>query len=192
MSQPAEARDSGARSPIKLTYADYAELPSDGKRYQILDGELNVTPAPIPRHQQVVGELHLLLAPVLRQTGQVFISPIDVLLGDHNILQPDIVYIGHERAHILGPKNIQGAPDLVVEVLSASTRRVDVLVKSAIYARHKVPSYWIADPDLDRLEIHQLDDDGAYQQTRLYQSPQVAEPPDYPELHIPLKQVFDR
>ena len=177
--------------PIKLSIDEFMELPNDGKRYEIIDGELLVTPAPIPRHQRVSRNLQTILILALQKTGQgeVFDAPIDVVLDDHTVVEPDLLFIRTERLHIIGEKNIQGAPDLVVEILSPSTRRTDVLIKSATYAKFGVPSYWIADPDLDRLELYRLQGP-AYALVATVSSPAVARPEELPGLEIPLAEVF--
>ncbi|MHB8879399.1 MAG: Uma2 family endonuclease [Myxococcaceae bacterium] len=176
---------------FKLTVDEYMELPNDGKRYQILDGELDVTPAPSPRHQKISRKLQVILMRALEETGlgEVYNAPIDVILDKHNVIQPDLVFIRKERMEMVGPKNIQGVPDLLVEILSPSTRRTDVLVKSRIYASFGVPSYWIVDPDLDRLELFRLEA-GTYVSAGLYSSPAVVTPAEFPGLEIPLAKVF--
>ena len=140
---------------FKLTIDEYAELPNDGKRYQLLDGDLDVTPAPSPFHQTVSRRLQFILMQALEETGEgaVFNAPIDVVLDRTSVVQPDLVFIRREQFHIVGEKNIQGVPDLVVEILSPSSRRTDALLKSRLYASFAIPSYWIVDPDLDRLVV---------------------------------------
>ena len=176
---------------IKITYEEYAELPNDGKRYQVFDGVVDVTPAPVPRHQAISGELELILILGLdrKGLGKTYHAPIDVLLGKHDIVQPDIIFIRKERMKIIKPKFIEGAPDLVIEILSPSTRRTDVLLKSAIYARFAIPSYWIADPDLDRLEVYRLEG-GTYVSEGTYAAPAIVRPSAFPGLEIPLAEVF--
>lgn len=132
----------------KLTYADYAALPDDGKRYELIDGELFLNPSPLPIHQTVV----LNIADVFRAHfrrhggGGVFVAPLDIVVSDAIVLEPDVIVVRHERAGIVGPKNIVGPPDLLVEVLSDSTRRRDEVVKRRIYETFGVDEYWIVDP----------------------------------------------
>jgi Uma2 family endonuclease len=105
---------------VVLTYRDYAALPDDGRRYEIHDGELSVTPAPSPRHQDVV----LNVATVLRAhvaahgLGKVYVAPIDVILGDTTVVQPDVVYVAADRIALVTARGLEGAPTLVVEILS--------------------------------------------------------------------------
>src|SRR5829696_4755988 len=134
--------------PVRLTYTDYLLFPEDGRRHEILDGEHYVTAAPFLRHQALVVELAAALHPFIRSNklGRLFVAPADVVLSRHDIVQPDLVFISTERLHILTERNIQGAPDLVIEILSESTRRTDGGVKLATYERFGVRECWLADP----------------------------------------------
>jgi Uma2 family endonuclease len=137
------------QTSTKLTYEDYAAIPDDGRRHEILDGEHYVNPAPSSYHQIVLTNLlvPLVLYAEEHQLGRVLPSPIGVVLADHDIVQPDIVFIRAERAHIVEHKYIVGAPDLAVEILSDSNRRYDVRIKYDRYQRGGVREYWIVDPD---------------------------------------------
>jgi Uma2 family endonuclease len=170
---------------IKLTLEDYNVLPNDGKRYEIVDGELYVTPAPSTRHQGISIRLTSRLFRVLDEGGQgrLFNAPIDVVLNEHNIVQPDIVYIKNENRSIIEEKYIKGPPDMVVEILSPSTRRTDVIVKAALYAQFGVPAYWIVDPDLEQIETHSLQH-GTYASTGTFRRPERLKLPDYPEIDL--------
>src|SRR5579885_1440196 len=103
----------------KLTYEDYILFPEDGQRHEILDGEHYVTPAPTLHHQDAIGNLFLKLAPFVREhrLGKVYLSPADVLLSEHDVVQPDLFFVSNERRAILTEANAQGAPDLVIEIL---------------------------------------------------------------------------
>src|SRR5438093_1516668 len=107
----------------KLTYADYAKMPADGFRHEIIEGEEYMTPAPNLDHQAVVGNVFRLIANhvAARKLGRVFVAPTDVILSEHDIVEPDVVFVSDKHLSILSDKNIQGAPDLVIEVLSPST-----------------------------------------------------------------------
>ena len=144
-----------------LTYRDYEALPADGRRYEILDGELSVTPAPVPRHQRVSGALHLLLSPYVaaRRLGEVLYAPVDVILADTTIVQPDLVYLDLTRAHLVSDRGIEGPPTLVIEILSPSTTRIDRGIKTDLYRRYGVPYYWIVDADARTVEAYGLADD---------------------------------
>lgn len=146
--------------PVRLTYDDYCALPDDGRRYEILDGDLYMSPAPIPLHQRIVLNLAAELRVHVRshRLGEVFVSPIDVLLSENDIVQPDLVFVARERRDIVSATNIKGSPDLHVEVLSPSNTQRDVNDKRSIYARCAVNWYWILDPDKGTLtELQRVD-----------------------------------
>lgn len=176
----------------RITVADYRALPDDGKRYELIEGDLDVTPAPGTRHQRVAGRVFVALdAYAERVGGEALITPIDVVIDEHTCLQPDVIYVAPGNAEIVGEELVEGPPDLVVEVLSPSTRRKDVLVKSRLYARFGVPACWIFDPDLDRLEAFVLEA-GTYRLALQASTPDVVEPPGAPGLQLDLKRVFGR
>jgi len=140
----------------KLTYEDYLELPDDGNRYEIIDGELFLNPAPVPRHQRIVGSLFFALHRHFLDEGggEVLLAPTDVLLGTGNVVQPDLVVVAAANAAIVKEKNISGAPDLTIEVLSEGTRRRDEIAKRKLYEQAGVSEYWIVDPELETVKIH--------------------------------------
>jgi Uma2 family endonuclease len=139
----------------RLTYDDYVKLPDDGKRYEIIDGELYVNPAPVPRHQFIIAVINAAFVNYAREHGgRVAGAPIDVLLGDDRIVQPDVIFIKNERASIIGPKNIQGPPHIVVEVLSDGTRRYDEIQKRKLYESSGVDEYWVVDPEIELVKLY--------------------------------------
>lgn len=146
------------QTTTRLTYEDYVKLPDDGNRYEIIDGELYVNPSPVPRHQDIVFNT----ASAFRQYfkthggGKAYISPLDVILAEDAIVEPDIIVIKTERASIVDKKNLKGAPNLVVEVLSDGTRRVDEVKKRKLYERFGVDEYWIVDPEVELVKIYRL------------------------------------
>jgi Uma2 family endonuclease len=146
---------------VILGYRDYAALPNDGRRYEILDGELSVTPAPSVDHQIVLANLFRILDAHVRarNLGIVLFAPLDIILTDANIVQPDLIYLDHERMSRSSRRGIEGAPTLLVEVLSPGTTGVDRNVKRALYARQGVPFYWIVDPEARTLEAFRADGD---------------------------------
>ena len=141
-----------------LTYQDYAALPDDGRRYEIHEGDLSVTPAPGSKHQivstRLVAALHVHVE--ARSLGVVVAAPFDVILSDRTIVQPDIVFIATDRVGRISERGVEGAPTLVVEILSASTRETDRDAKLRLYASHGVPWYWIVDPDARVVEGYRL------------------------------------
>ena len=142
------------RPNVKFTYADYRNAPED-KRYELLDGELVVSPAPKEVHQRVLGNLYLELSLFVRErhVGRVYLSPFDVVLTDTDVVQPDLLFVSNERAGIVTEDNARGGPDLVIEILSPSTAERDLTFKRALYARHGVTEYWLVDTDARTIEV---------------------------------------
>jgi Uma2 family endonuclease len=151
-----------ATQRVVLTYEDYAALPNDGRRYEIHDGELSVTPSPGTPHQEIIGNLYVVLRQhVDRQGfGKVFVSPLDVILSNTTVVQPDLLYVEPARSALISQRAIEGAPTLAVEVISPSTPKIDRNTKFRLYARYQVPYYWIVDPEARTIEAYQLVDAG--------------------------------
>ena len=146
-----------------LTYADVQAMPPDGNRYEIIDEELVVSAAPNKKHQRWSYLLTRMVGNVVDdgQLGEVYTAPVDVRLfpgRDTPIVQPDLIFIRSDRLHIFGSDLVEGAPDLVVEILSPSTRTLDLTRKAQLYAEAGVPEYWVADPDEPSLRIYALRD----------------------------------
>ena len=143
-----------------LTYADVQALPPDGHRYEVIDEELVVSAAPNKKHARWSGMLFDLLREREKAgLGEAYHAPVDVRLfpdRDTPILQPDLLFIRRERLPIFGPDLIEGAPDLVVEILSPSTRTLDLTRKAQLYAEAGVPEYWVADPDEPAFRLYAL------------------------------------
>lgn len=141
---------------FKFTYEDYRTAPPD-KRYELLNGDLAMTPAPDLEHQRVQLRLGRRLAQFIEEQalGELFIAPCDVVLSDTDVVQPDLLFVAREREHLLsGGDNIRGAPDLVIEILSPATADRDRGYKRALYARHGVAEYWLVDPAARTIWIH--------------------------------------
>ena len=132
---------------VRLRYQDYAKTPDD-ERYELIDGELIMSASPNLPHLRNQTKLGYFIVQFvnLNDLGEVFYSDADIVLSESDVLKPDLSFVSKERAHILTYANIQGAPDLVVEILSPSTARRDWGVKRELYAKHGVKEYWIADP----------------------------------------------
>jgi len=178
--------------PIRLTYDDFCALPDDGRRYEILDGDLYMSPAPVTLHQIAVGKLYRKLGDFVEdcRLGIVFVAPYDVILGKHDVVEPDLVFVSTARRSIITSKNIQGAPDLLIEVLSPSTADRDTRDKRNIYARCGVPFYWIVDPD--RRSVLELQLVGsAYAPVAELTSPATFKPTLFPGLAIELESLWD-
>ena len=185
----------GAPAKLALTYEDYVELPNDGKRYEILDGELFVTPAPSTKHQRILGNLHLLLGAYARSSrvGEVLLAPCDVLLARHDIVQPDLLFVARERTALIEAANVKGAPDLLVEVLSPTTRRTDERTKRDRYRATGVAEYWLVDPELETIKVYRWAGEAALAEPKLFELERgdVLTTPLLPGLELPLKVVFE-
>ena len=146
---------------IKFTVDDYMTTP-DEKRYQLLDGELILAPSPIPKHQACILVIGMALLQFIttRELGKVWVAPLDVVLSRYDVFQPDILFVSNSRAGIITEANIQGAPDLLVEVLSPGTARYDRGYKRTLYGRHGVLEYWLVDPEAETVEVLTLEDNG--------------------------------
>jgi len=178
---------------VLLTYADYAAIPNDGRRYELHEGEVSVTPAPGTRHQLVIGNLYLGLRLHVEAhgLGLVLLSPVDCILSDTSVVQPDLVYVEGSRVTAVSSRGIEGPPSLVVEVLSPSTIQIDRSVKGQLYAKHRVPYYWIVDPERRTVEAFELSGDGYRSAGRLEGDAARALPP-FPELALDPAAIWPR
>ncbi len=176
-------------SGLKLTYEDYAQIEEDGRRHEILDGAHYVNPAPTPRHQTVSRRIQFQLYEQLERTGraEVYNAPIDVELSRFDIAQPDLVVVSRARAAIVTESRILGTPDLLVEILSPSTSKVDRGLKRERYAKAGVPEYWIVDPRERVVEQFVLGDG----ELRLReQARERIVPAVFPDVAVDLTQVW--
>jgi len=174
------------------TYEDYLKI-SDDKRYEVINGRLYEMPAPTPWHQRILKRLLNILtgfAELKESRGEVLPSPIDVVLGDRYVLQPDIVFISKESLGIIGEKAITGPPDLVVEIISPATVRRDTVVKKEIYERFGVREYWIVYPGERAVEVWVLNDKGKYELFSVAEGEGKVKSKVLEELEVGLKEVF--
>jgi Uma2 family endonuclease len=142
---------------VRLTYDDFLLFPDDGKRHELIDGEHFVTPSPNIRHQTILGNLHFLMRAWLEQhpVGRVFMAPLDVVFTQFDVVEPDLLFVSKDRAaDILTVKHVTGAPDIVVEIGSPSTRKRDETIKRRLYERSGVSEYWVVDPDLEVVRVY--------------------------------------
>ncbi|WP_144440508.1 Uma2 family endonuclease [Limnochorda pilosa] len=139
---------------VALTYDDYRRMP-EGERYELLEGDLQLTPAPSPLHQRVSRRIQAALNDHVEKhgLGEVFNAPIDVVLSHTTVVQPDVLFIARERAGIVGAESISAAPDLVIEILSPSSTMRDQVTKRRLYGRYGVREYWIVDPEARSIEV---------------------------------------
>ena len=174
---------------VRLTYEDYAKTPED-ERYELIDGELIMAAAPNELHQRLITRLirYFLIAEDLG-LGWVYVAPFDVVLSEYDVVQPDLLFVLRENAHIITEANVQGAPDLVVEILSPSTSRRDWNEKRDLYAKYGVKELWIADPD-ERVVWVMLLRDGEYEVVGKYGDTQTFGSPTLAGVAIDLREVF--
>jgi len=151
----------------RYTSADYRQLP-EGAPYELLRGDLVVTPAPSPSHQRVLRYLFRLFDRFVTEyeAGELFFAPIDVQLSEATVLQPDLVFVDRDRTALIGEQTLEGPPDLVVEVLSPASAHRDLTEKKRLYETHGVREYWIVDPDSQTVEVFENAEDGFVQAAR--------------------------
>ena len=178
------------RPRVKFTYEDYRNTPED-KRYELLDGDLLIIPAPRTSHQRVSIKLASRLQRFAEDSGigKIYVAPFDVVLSDTDVVQPDILFISRERADIITEENVRGAPDLVVEILSPTTADRDRTFKRSLYARHGVREYWLVDPDTKTVEVLALGEEG-FEAVGAYSPGLPVESPLLEGLRLLLDEVF--
>ncbi len=178
-------------STPKVTYADFLLFPDDGRRHELLDGEHVVTASPVPKHQRICTRLLYLLEQHLEThpVGVLYGGPVDLLLSDVDVAAPDIVFVSNERALIVGEKNLQGAPDLVVEVLSPGTKRRDLGVKRDLYERSGVGEYWVVDPVAQTVAVY-CRIGGRFREPRLYATTALIASAIFPGLELSAIHIF--
>ncbi len=174
----------------KYTYEDYLKTPDD-KRYELIGGELIMTPSPITKHQRISRELAFSLLQFVKEKklGEVFYAPFDVYLDSENVVQPDILYVSQGRLSIIGEKNIQGVPDITIEIISESSAYRDLVQKKRLYARFGVKEFWVVIPEQETVDIYALKD-AMYELRKTYATSDLLESAILPGLQIPLKEIF--
>ena len=181
--------------PVRFTYEEYRTAPPD-KRYELLDGDLVMGPAPNLKHQDVQSRLGRRLAQFIeeRALGKLFFAPCDVVLSDTDVVQPDLLFVSSARGHLLsGGENVRGAPDLVVEILSPATAERDRGYKRVLYARHGVAEYWLIDPEAATVWVHRLRDrlrDGSLALAHTFGREQTLRSPLLAGFEVELDDVF--
>jgi Uma2 family endonuclease len=188
-----EGLDSMSQNLIKKpvwTYEDYCVLPQDLNRHEIIEGDHIVTPSPGTRHQIILGSLLYFLESHVRtyELGTVLAAPMDVLLAPTSVVQPDLLFIRKERDSIITEPNIEGPPDLVVEILSPSTAAIDRDGKMALYAKYAVPHYWIVDSIRLTLETYELEATH-YSLVAQFGKDEIARSSLFPGLEIPMAEL---
>jgi Uma2 family endonuclease len=179
------------RRPPPLTYDEYRLLPDDGKRYELMDGDLFVSPAPSTRHQTVSRRLQFALMQALEVPGiaQVFNAPCDVIFEPTSVVQPDLAIVSAARAHLITARAIEGVPEVLVEILSPGGSDRDEHLKKRLYERHGVPEYWLVEPEHGFISVWRIDG-GSYGLRARYDRASTLEHPDFPTIKITLLGVF--
>ena len=174
----------------KLTYADYLKT-SDESRYELLNGELVMAPAPLLYHQFILRKLLNAMSDHVdeQKLGELFCSPADVVLSDTDVVQPDILYVSSQRSHILTRENVRGAPDLVVEILSPATAERDRTFKLDLYAHHGVKEFWIVDTDANTITVL-LQGECRFEVSGIYGVGQTLRSPTLAGFSVTLEEIF--
>jgi Uma2 family endonuclease len=146
----------------QLTYDDYVLFPEDGQRHEIIDGDHYMTPAPRTKHQKVSINLSASMHSFVKEhsLGLVFAAPCDVILSSKNVVQPDLIFVSTACTSIVTEDNIQGAPDIVIEIISERTRKKDEIIKRKLYERFGIREYWLLDPELETVKIYRRAEHG--------------------------------
>lgn len=179
--------------PAKLTVEDYMLFPDDGKRHERIDGDHYVTPSPNTKHQITSSNLHRMLSAFVQEKkmGRVFTAPCDVILSEVDVVQPDLLFISSARASILTEANVQGAPDLVIEIVSDSTRKVDEITKRKRDEHFGVQKYGVVDPVLETVKVYRMTDKGYARAAELTnESKDCLTTPLFPGLQLSLAEIF--
>ncbi len=181
----------GAEVIPKLTYEEFRRLPEDGRRYELIHGEVLLTPSPNVGHQAALRNLSTSLVNYLAKNplGQIFFAPLDVRLGADTALQPDLIFISKDRAGIIQEDFIMGPPDLVAEILSPSTAAHDRATKLQIYAEAGVNEVWLIDPRARTVEILKRQGN-KYLFDVILAANQVLSSGLFPAWQLPLNELF--
>jgi Uma2 family endonuclease len=174
----------------KYTYQDYCQLPKE-VRAEILEGELVMSPSPFRKHQRISREIEFRLCQWVEKhhLGEVYDAPFDVVLSPHNIVQPDLLYISKERQELLTEANVQGAPDLIIEILSSKDKKRDTITKKAIYEKYGVKEYWVVDPDAEVVSVFILEGD-VFKKREIYTRNQILKSAFLPGFSLMLEEIF--
>ena len=179
---------------VAFTYEDYLLFRDDGNRHELIDGDHFMTPAPSTKHQRVSINLSTLLKNYLVQhpIGTGFTAPCDVVLSNIDVVQPDLLFVSAARTSLITEQNIQGPPDLVIEILSETTRKTDEIVKRKLFERYGVAEYWIVDPELEIVKVYRPTDQGYARVEELaHEAEGRLSTPLLPGLDIPLSEIFE-
>jgi Uma2 family endonuclease len=184
--------DMGVEVVPKLTFEQFRQLPDDGKRYELVRGEVHLTPSPTTKHQIILGRLYASLDEYLSKNplGRLLFAPLDVRLSADTALQPDLIYVASAHAAIVQEDYLRGSPDLVVEILSPSTAAHDRATKLPLYAEAGVGEMWIIDPQAKTVEILKLQGNKYLVEAALAGSRALTST-CFPGWELPLPDLFD-
>lgn len=176
----------------RLTYDEFRRLPDDGKRYELIHGEIHASPSPKTKHQQSLWNLSVSfgLYAKAQDVGRFCFAPLDVPLAADTALQPGLVFVSRERIGIIRENGIVGPPDLVVEILSPSTAAHSRATKLALYAEAGVPWAWFLDPEAKTVETLNLEGKRYFVDSILAGN-QVLTSSLFPGWELPLNELFD-
>jgi Uma2 family endonuclease len=178
---------------LRFTYEDYLLFPDDGRRHELIGGEHHVSPSPKKNHQRASANLQRCLSPFIHehQLGFLYSAPFDVILSEEDVVQPDLIFVSRERSSIEQDHGIVGAPDLIVEILSDSTRKTDETIKRKLYEWAGVSEYWVVDPVLETVKAYRLTGDTYERVAELSaEAGDRLETPLLPGLTIELARIF--
>ena len=175
-----------------MTYEDLLLLPEDGLRHEIIDGEHYVNASPATRHQLISYRIVMAIGTYLEEhpLGQLYFAPLDIVFSSHDVVAPDLMFISNERGEIVTAKNIQGSPDLLIEILSESNRKYDEVTKRALYERTAVGEYWIVDPSANSVRVFRSNEAGQYERAAELSRNDVLTSPLFPGFEILLSRIF--
>jgi Uma2 family endonuclease len=178
---------------VKLTYDDFLLFPDDGKRHELIDGEHYVTPSPSRKHQAIAWNLAATIGPYLETNpvGRAFAAPFDVVFSQFDVVEPDLLFVSNARLDVLTTKNVQGAPNLVVEIGSPSTRQRDETIKRKLYERFGVEEYWVIDPEIETIAVYRHVGESYQRVLELaVERNDTLTTPLLPGLTLPLQRIF--
>jgi Uma2 family endonuclease len=174
-----------------VTYADYAKLPDDGIRYEISDGRLEaMTPGPNAVHQFVLQQIEHRMVQNCAKDFIVLLAPIDLILSETEVRRPDLIVIRRDRLSIITKRGVEGAPDLIVEVLSPFSAKRDRQQKLLTYAKYRIPEYWIVDINNELLEQYLLTDQ-QYQLFEVYQESEPVQSAQFSCISFTMREIMD-
>jgi Uma2 family endonuclease len=179
-------------SATKILADDFLLIPEDGRRHELIDGNHYLHASPDTKHQRISMRLIVTIGTYLREhpLGQLYFALLDVVMTRYDVVEPDLMYVSNERRNIITEKNIQGAPDLIVEIVSDSTRHYDEVIKHALYEREGVGEFWLVDSVRDTVRVFRRNSAGRYEIAANLSRNETLTSPLFPTLEIQLDEIF--